>query len=229
MKTANLNIIISALNKVSNILIRDFVEIENLQNNYNAAVKFTNACYEKVLEKIIYQINSARKDSNIELFSGKKIISNPNAKDFYVICPIDAIVNFSRSIADFSSFISYGIINENNQREIIESAIINPIENKILFTAKNKGVFCDNRVVKINKNAKGQILTAIDDISLSNLDNLGQIRMSGCFSADLAKFLQGKIDKIIIKNKDIAEFLEIFLLEISADIRKEKNYNIYQI
>ena len=49
-KTANLNRITKILEKSANILLRDFIEIENLQNNYNAAAKFANLSYQKITE-----------------------------------------------------------------------------------------------------------------------------------------------------------------------------------
>ncbi len=46
--SANLNIIIKAIEKATNHISRDFVELENLQSNPVSSAKFTNSCYNRV-------------------------------------------------------------------------------------------------------------------------------------------------------------------------------------
>ena len=51
--SANLNIIIKAIEKASNHISRDFVELENLQSNPASASKFTSASYNRVKQVLI--------------------------------------------------------------------------------------------------------------------------------------------------------------------------------
>tara|TARA_Y100000389_G_scaffold35512_1_gene30215 strand:- start:9381 stop:10055 length:675 start_codon:yes stop_codon:yes gene_type:complete len=221
MKTASLNRIIKILEKSSNILLRDFVEIENLQNNYNAAAKFANASYQKISETFL---NEFGQGSNIELISGKKISENPENKEFYIICPIDGMVNFSRAISDFSSFISYGKINEDGQREIIESAMILPISAQIIFAVKHSGLFCNNR--RIKNNNKNNFLTAIENIKFSNFVNNQDIRISGSFSTDVSNFILGKIDQIIFSDQNLKNALELLIKESGGFFEQKDGYYI---
>jgi fructose-1,6-bisphosphatase/inositol monophosphatase family enzyme len=221
MKTANLNRIIKILEKSSNILLRDFIEIENLQNNYNIAAKFANASYQKIAEIIV---NEFGQESNIELISGKIIAKNPESKKFYIICPIDGMVNFSRAISDFSCLISSGIINDDNQKEITESAMILPIFNQIIFTSKNSGIFCNNRLIKINN--KNNSLIAIDNIKFANLVSNNDLRISGSLSVDIAHFVQGKIDQIISSDHNFKKILELYIKQSGAIIENKENYFI---
>jgi fructose-1,6-bisphosphatase/inositol monophosphatase family enzyme len=220
-KTANLNRITKILEKSANILLRDFIEIENLQNNYNAAAKFANSSYEKITEIFI---NEFKDKENIELVSGKKISENQESKEFYIISPIDGIVNFSRAIPDFSSFIFYGIINDNNEREIIESSMILPLFNQNFISVKNSGIFCNNRRVKINN--KNNSIIAISDVKFSNLAKDKNIRISGSFSSDIAKFILGKIDQIIFDDINLSNIFKLYISESGAIIEEKDNYFI---
>jgi len=220
-KTPNLNRINKIIEKSANILLRDFVEIENLQNNYNAAAKFANASYQKISEIFV---NEFEQNANIELVSGKKIIDNPNNCEFYIIAPIEGLFNFSRSIADFSSFISYGKINENNEREILESAIILPIFNQIFVAAKNSGLFYNNR--RIKNNNKNNSLIAIDNVKFANLADDKNIRISGCVSFDVAQFILGKIDQIIFTDKNLKDALALYIVESGGVIEEREGYFI---
>lgn len=221
MRTPNLNRMVKILENTSNILLRDFVEIENLQNNHNAAAKFTNAAHQKVSEIIV---NEFSRNADIELVSGKKLSEHPDNKEFYIICPIEAMVNFSRSIPIFSSFISYGEINADGEKEVLESAMILPTSNQIFTCAKNLALFCNNRIVKIS--SKDNSLIAIDNIKFANLCSDQDIRISGSVSDDIAKFILGKIDQVIFSNKNLKDALKLYILESGAIIEEKDSYFI---
>lgn len=220
-KTANLNRITKILEKSANILLRDFIEIENLQNNYNAAAKFANLSYQKITEIFI---NEFKGKANIELISGKKIFENQENREFYIISPIDGMINFSRAISDFSSCIFYGIINDNNEREIIESSMILPVLNQNFICIKNSGIFCNNRRIKINN--KNNSLIAISDIKFANLVKDKNIRISGSFSSDIAKFISGKIDQIIFDDINLVNIFKLYIAESGGIITEKDNYFI---
>ena len=221
MKTANLNRMIKILENISNILLRDFVEIENLQNNYNAAAKFANSSYQKIVDKFLQEFGE---NSDIELLSGKNLNDHKNCKEFYIISPIEGMVNFSRALPNFSSFISYGQINDDGRKQILESSMILPIENQIFTSAKNSWLFYNNRIVKITNN--NNLITAIENIKFSNLCQDQEIRISGSVSNDIAKFALGKIDQVIFSDKNLKNALKLYILESGGRVEKINDYFI---
>ena len=78
--SANLNIIIKAIEKASIHLPRDFMELENLQSNPNSADNFAKHCYAKVKKIIAEDMMKFRPDFNIFFDDGSKIINNSSFK-----------------------------------------------------------------------------------------------------------------------------------------------------
>ena len=68
--SANLNIIIKAIEKAAGRMPRDFIELENLQSNPISATKFANACYNKVKQTLAEDLLRFRPEYNL-IFSDK--------------------------------------------------------------------------------------------------------------------------------------------------------------
>ncbi|MFM7557993.1 MAG: hypothetical protein ACKO46_05460, partial [Alphaproteobacteria bacterium] len=63
--SANLNIIIKAIEKASIHISRDFVELENLQSNPASCSKFAISSYNRVKQILIEDFAKFRHDFNI--------------------------------------------------------------------------------------------------------------------------------------------------------------------
>ena len=58
--SSNLNIILKAIEKAVNRMSRDFIELENLQNNPASSLKFATSCFGKIAEIIIDDLQKFR-------------------------------------------------------------------------------------------------------------------------------------------------------------------------
>ena len=215
----NLNVIIKSLEKVSVRLGRDFVELENLQGNNFSAVKFANSCYKRIEETLVEELKKVRGDYNFELVSGRKIIHNPSSEYQYIICPIDGLLNLSRSIPAFTSFVALEHINKDEKKEVISTVMINVANNEIYICEKGSGVFLNNRKVRVSKRElKDGIVCSLANIGLvenSTVKNLqtnkAVFQVNNCPSLDIAHLLAGKIDLCVFEAAD-KNFLNPFFL-----------------
>ncbi|MCE3255548.1 MAG: monophosphatase [Rickettsiaceae bacterium] len=219
LRSPNLNVVIKSLEKVSIRLGRDFIELENLQSNNFSAVKFANSCYKRVEETLIDELKKVRGEYNFELVGGRKITNNPASEYQYIICPIDGLLNLSRSIPSFTSFVALEHLAKDGTKEIISSTIINITGNEFYICEKGSGVFLNNRKIRVSKRElKDGILCGVANQNLTGnpivkdlQDKKAILQISNCASLDVAYFAAGKIDLCIF---DVADknFLKSVLL-----------------
>lgn len=205
----NLSIIIKALDKISGRLARDFGEIENLQNNYATAVKFANACYQRIKDGLIQDLTKIHPEYNIEFLDGERIINNPAAEYNYIISPVDGLINLSRSIPYFSTMIALEHI-ANGKKEVVAVALSNVASNELYFSEKGSGAFLNNRRVRVSENKSGSLICAVSESGLAKDKFIS--RLNNCFSLDIAYLAAGKIDLAIFNIKHKKQLRALFLL-----------------
>jgi myo-inositol-1(or 4)-monophosphatase len=219
LHSPNLNVIIKSLEKISVRLARDFVELENLQSNSFSAAKFANSCYKRIEESLVEELKKVRSEYNFEFVDGRKIINNPNSEYNYIICPVDGLLNLSRSLPAFTSFVGLAHCNQDGKKEIINSAVLNVLGNETYACEKGAGVFLNNRKIRVSKReAKDGVLGSLVNHNLINhpivkklVDQKAIFKTSNCPSLDIAYFAAGKIDLCIFEAGD-QNFLETVLL-----------------
>ena len=219
LHSPNLNVIIKSLEKISVRLARDFSELENLQSNNFSAIKFANSCYKRIEESLIDELKKVRNEYNIEFVDGKKIINNPSCEYQYIICPIDGLLNLSRSIQSFSSFIALEHTAKDGKKEIISSTILNVAGNEIYVCEKGSGAFVNNRKIYVAKReSKENILCSLSSSNLIGHQIVQKLQknkvvfqISNCPSIDIAYFASGKIDLCVFEMAD-QKFLQAVLL-----------------
>lgn len=219
LHSPNLNVVIKSLEKVSTRLARDFVELENLQNNNFSAIKFANSCYKRIEESLIDELKKVRGEYNFELVDGRKIVNNPASEYQYIVCPVDGLFNLSRSIPAFSSFVALEHLSSDGKKEIISTTILNVTGNEIYICEKGSGAFLNNRKIRVSKRElKDGILCSLSNQNLinhpivKNLQNGKAIfKASNCPSLDIAYLAAGKIDLCIFEKGD-ENFLKGILL-----------------
>ena len=219
LHSPNLNVVIKSLEKISSRLARDFVELENLQSNNFSAVKFANSCYKRIEETLVDELKKVRGDYNFEMADGRKIIHNPNSQYQYIVCPIDGLLNLSRSIQYFSSFVALEYISPSGKPEVISTTILNVAANEIYPCEKGSGAFVNNRKIRVSKRElKDGIVCSLSNHDLANhpiVQNLkthkAVFQTNNCASLDIAHLAAGKIDLCIFEEAD-KNFLKALLL-----------------
>jgi myo-inositol-1(or 4)-monophosphatase len=232
LHSPNLNVVIKSLEKISSRLARDFVELENLQTNNFSSVKFANSCYKRIEETLINELKKVRSEYNVRLIDGRKIVGNDFSEYQYTICPIDGLLNLSRSIPFFSSFVALEHLAKDKALEVISSTILNVASNEVYICEKGSGAFLNNRKIRVSKRElKDNILCSLVNHNIINHKIVKKLQSqkatfqtSNCPSLDIAYLASGKIDLCIFEKGD-EQFLSAILLlakEAGASIEEKE-------
>jgi myo-inositol-1(or 4)-monophosphatase len=219
LHSANLNVIIKSLEKVSSRLARDFVELENLQSNNFSAAKYANSSYQRIEESLVDELKKVRGTYNFQMTDGRKLIHNPASEYQYIVCPIDGLLNLSRSLQSFSCFVGLEHITSDGKKEVIGTAILNVVANETYACEKGSGAFLNNRKIHVSRREmKDGILCSLSNHDLINHSlvqdlqkNKAVFQTSNCASLDIANFAAGKIDLCIFHASE-KDFIKSFLL-----------------
>lgn len=210
--SANLNIIIKAIEKASNHISRDFVELENLQSNPASAAKFTSASYNRVKQVLIEDFAKFRPEFNIVFSDGQKVSNQEDAEYSLIIHVVDGIENLLRASTDFTVSIALIYRNSNGQSEAISVAISKIIGGELYYSEKGFGAYLNNRRIRVSKRInKAEMLTVCDDIKLAETLKI-MPRNLGCKTLEIANLASAKIELIIYKKSNFEFFQPFFLL-----------------
>ena len=210
--SANLNIIIKAIEKASNHISRDFVELENLQSNPASAAKFTSASYNRVKQVLIEDFAKFRPEFNIIFSDGQKVSVQENSEYSLIIHVVDGIENLLRASTDFTVSIALIYNNSNGQSEAISVAISKIIGGELYYSEKGFGAYLNNRRIRVSKRInKAEMLTVCDDLKLAETLKI-MPRNLGCKTLEIANLASAKIEQIIYKKNNFEFFQPFFLL-----------------
>jgi len=228
--SANLNVIIKAIEKATAHMPRDFIELENLQSNPTSANKFANSCYNRVKKILAEDLSKFRPDYNLIFSDGEKIIKNKNAEFSYLIFPVDGMNNMTRSNPDFTVAIALEHVNETGQKESISVAISKIFGGELYYCEKGFGAYLNNRRIRVSKRTNSEaIIAATEDQAELGKRLEGKnfsIRSYGCRSLELAYLAAARLEMGLFKKQD-CELLKPFLLlvrEAGGKISEEEKF-----
>lgn len=228
--SANLNVIIKAIEKATAHMSRDFNELEHLQSNPVSASKFASACYNRVRQVLIDDLSKFRPDYNLIFSDGQNLIRNKDAEYSYVIFPIDGFENLTRSNPDFTVAVALEHRGENGQKEAISVAISKIFGSETYYCEKGFGAYMNNRRIRVSKRSNSEIpLIASEDQALL-AEKMGEKKFSmrtyGCRTLDVAYLSASRLEMALFKKKNY-ELLKPFLLlvrEAGGKISEEEKF-----
>ena len=185
--SANLNIMIKAVEKASKSIIRDFGEVEKLQVSKKGPKDFVTKT-DKHVEKILIEELSKIKKNYSFITEETGIIKNKDKENIWIIDPIDGTTNFLHGIPHFAISIALKYKNE-----ILSGLIFDPIKDEMFFAEKDKGAFLNNQRLRVSKkNSLDECLFSSnhDGVKFSDLN----MRYSGSAALDLAYVASGRLD-----------------------------------
>ena len=185
--SANLNIMIKAVEKASKSIIRDFGEIEKLQVSKKGPRDFVTKT-DKHVEKILIEELSKTKKNYSFLTEETGFIKNKDKENIWIIDPIDGTTNFLHGIPHFAISIAF-----KSKDELLSGLIFDPIKDEMFFAEKDKGAFLNNQRLRVsNKNSLEECLFSSNNegVKFSNLS----MRCSGSAALDLAYVASGRLD-----------------------------------
>lgn len=210
----NLNIITKAIDRASRVLLRDFGEIQQLQNSLNGVEKFIISSKRKTESILINELLASRPTAGYITMGIKKI--GKHKDEFFIINPIDGIENYKKGIPYFSLSVSLQVGDS-----IIAGVVYNPISDSLFYAEKGGGSFLSESRISRRMRCSTK-LSLIDSVVLisSNFeksennikstqikklfDNLSiQSRVFGASSLDLCYLADNKVDAFIGYNENI--------------------------
>ena len=191
--SANLNIMIKAVEKASKLLIRDFGEIEKLQVSKKGPSDFVTNADLKTEKTIINELKKARPNYSI-ISEEKGTEQNNDMNNTWIIDPIDGTINFLHGVPHFA--ISLAL---KNKEEIIAGLIFDPIKNETFYAEKNNGAYFNNKRVRVStKNNLNDCLFVTG--GKDNFKIKIPYRKTGCAALDMAYVACGRYDGYFQKN-----------------------------
>ncbi len=185
--SANLNIMIKAVEKASKSIIRDFGEVEKLQVSKKGPRDFVTKT-DRYVEKILIEELSNTKKNYSFITEETGTIKNKDKENIWIIDPIDGTTNFLHGIPHFAICIAH-----QSKNEILSGLIFDPIKDEMFFAEKDKGAFLNNQRLRVSKkNSLDDCLFSSnhEGLKYSNLN----MRCSGSAALDLAYVASGRLD-----------------------------------
>ncbi len=224
--SANLNIIIKASEKASKTLIRDFGEIEKLQVSKKGPTDFVTNADLKAEKIIIEELKKARPNYSI-ISEENGIEENKDKNNTWIIDPIDGTINFLHGIPHFAISIAL-----KTNDEIVSGLIFDPIKDEMFYAEKNKGVYFNNRRIRVSKKNEIKDCLFATGGKIKNKLEL-QYRKSGSAALDMAYVTAGRYDGYFEKDLHIWDIAAGIILVKEAggsineiDLSKTKNLEV---
>ena len=185
--SANLNIMIKAVEKASKSIIRDFGEVEKLQVSKKGPHDFVTKTDRNVEKILIEELSNTKKNYSF-ITEETGTIKNKDKENVWIIDPIDGTTNFLHGIPHFAICVAH-----QSKNEILSGLIFDPIKDEMFFAEKDKGAFLNNQRLRVSKkNSLDKCLFSSnhEGLKFSNLN----MRCSGSAALDLAYVASGRLD-----------------------------------
>lgn len=204
--SANLNVMIQAVQRAGRSLIRDFGELENLQISQKGAADFVSSAdynTEKTLREYLLKVRP--RYGFLQEEGGE--VSGLDTSHRWIIDPLDGTTNFLHAIPHFA--ISLAL---QEDQEIIAGVIYNPITNDLYYAEKGNGAWALTQSGSVRLHVSGRtnlseslVATGIPYLGHGNTDLFKKqldlmmkstcgVRRMGAASLDLAYLAAGKFE-----------------------------------
>ena len=203
MRSALLNVMVSAATKAGRNLAKDFGEVENLQVSVKGPADFVSNADRRAEQIVFEELQKARPTYGFLGEEGTEV-KGTDGQHRWIVDPLDGTTNFLHGIPMFAVAIAL-------QRgdDIVASVIFNPIMDELYTAEKGGGAWLNDRkrlrvatrkhladtVVVTGINSQGR---ALDVLQLKQLAQVtpavAGIRRTGSASTDLAWLAAGRFD-----------------------------------
>lgn len=216
----NTSVAISAIRKASRLIVREFLEIQQLQSSKYGATRFAKKSKEKILRAITEELLVARPDF---------AIGKTSTKFSWVVIPIEGFKNYERGIENFSIAISLLEKDENNVISTVSCAVEDPITQHTFWTEKGKGAYKEDQN-GFNQKLKASLNDSFENalIYYDNFENnefiekvnANNIRMLGSDIAGILRIASGSLDIFVSSElrNNTSKYFTLFASEAGAKI-----------
>jgi myo-inositol-1(or 4)-monophosphatase len=198
--SANVNVMIKAIEKASRNLVRDFGEVEQLQISVKGPSDFVTAA-DKRAEAILHEeLSHARPGFGFLMEEGGEIKGREDTR--WIIDPLDGTANFIKGIPYWCVTVAL-----EQDGEIVAGVTYNPLSDELFWAEKGQGAYKRFQRLRVSgtKDVKRATIgvgdnmpaTPIDDYygKLEKLDgHFAKTRNFGASALDLAYVAAGQFD-----------------------------------
>ena len=176
-------------------ILKDFLEIENLQVSKKDTSKFISKTLINLERSIKESLEKARPEWPV---NPAKI---DNHKDAWVVNILSGKINFAHGIPHIAiSIASF------NDGKISSGCIYDPIRKELFYCETGKGSYLNEKRIRVSGRdliMKSLINCGTDNLGINDIEKLklagSQIRISGCAALDLAWVASGRTDAYLDK------------------------------
>ena len=176
-------------------ILKDFLEIENLQVSKKDTSKFISKSLIILEKSIKYNLIKARPEWPVNP------IKIENYKDAWIINILSGKINFAHGIPH----IAISIASFNNGK-VTSGCIYDPIRKELFYCETGKGSYLNEKRIRVSGRdliVRSLINCGSDNLSINDIEKLklsgSQIRVSGCAALDLAWVASGRTDAYLDK------------------------------
>ncbi len=197
-----INVLSLSVRKIGRRLIRDFNEIENLQNSIKGTQIFLLKTKTKLKKTIEFDLRKIKEDHEIFFLDEHQDITSDKA---WLVDVINGTDNFQKAIPHFCIAVSL-----TEKQETIISVIYDPIKDELYCAQKGKGSYLNDYRLKLSENSSTNLSTistsSLTYLNLNNtiksiLDKFDQIRIFGSDLLDFCYLANGKFDAVVFHDK----------------------------
>lgn len=202
LRSATINVMVSAVRKAGRRLARDFGEIERLQVSKKGPADFVSSADLKAEEILIDTLEKARPDYGF-LTEESGVIAGADKSHRWIVDPLDGTTNFLHGIPLFT--ISLALEREG---ELVSGVVYNPLSDELYVAEKGQGAYGNNKRLRASVRddmATAVLLCGLPDLGRADspqllkdmmavMDHVAGLRRTGSAALDLAWVAAGRAD-----------------------------------
>lgn len=143
VRSANINVMVKAVEAAGRGLLRDFGEVENLQVSRKGPADFVSQADIRTERILVKELTKARPGFGFLLEEGGTIQGEDEDKR-WIIDPLDGTTNFLHGIPHFAISVAL-----EERGELIAAMVYNPITDEKFWAEKGQGAFLNGRRLRV--------------------------------------------------------------------------------
>ncbi|MCP5370006.1 MAG: hypothetical protein H6909_04905 [Rickettsiaceae bacterium] len=212
-----------AVRNASQFLLRDYYELEHLQNSTKSTINFCNKSCQKVLSKLQENLSKYFK----HIIFDKDEVKGITITDKTILVEImDGFENFSRAIPNFAIMVT--LMCKKGGKIYADKSVINfPATGEMIRVEKGQGVILErydsnvgNLKLKMSQTSQlSDVIISVDKDCLSEVRSFDNFRFYNAPLFSIYQLVAGKIDLVITKVNHITfEGIKLFIEEAGGKI-----------
>ena len=211
--SATIRVMIDTARKVSGMIMRDYYELQLLQNSRKSLDGFYEHLIKRAVRKVKEDLTKARPDFMYDLESNDQ-------GDFWVLNVLEGKENFLHAVPNFSISIAH-VRKSKGTKEVISGLVVLPVFKEAYFAEADKGAWLEQfdmhkdraDVLRVSgRNNKKEMLVATTDSSFDS----SIIRNFGSCGVSLSYLAAGRIDAVILNDASYSDIAAGLLIARQA-------------